>query len=466
MSSVAIEAQAERAAGGFRGRPVAERQFGSRLWHTESFRLAATYAVIFVVSILLFSALVYYTVDSAFRTEALRTADADIATVASAYRSEGIPEAQEVISQNLASTLTSDFLLLERGGKKLAGNLPLMPATAGVVALSQPHRHVLGRGAFLAPDLYVFAGRDLAIMNRAEESILRALAWVFGGALIVAAAGGVMLSRSFLTRMDEITRTCRSIMEGRLTDRIPVRGSHDELDRLAVVINQMLDRIASLMENLKQVSSDIAHDMRTPLTRLRNRLERAGSGDQADYAAALHGALSEADEILALFAALLRIAQIESGSRRAGFAAVDLAALVRHIAEIYRPVAEDSGHDFALEIGEAASIQGDRELLVQLLANLIENAIRHTGAGAGIVLGLGAEGGKPVLFVGDAGPGIPQDQKQKLFRRFSRLEQSRTTPGNGLGLALVAAIADLHSATVTIADNEPGTRVNIHFGGA
>lgn len=439
-----------------------------RLIHTESFRLAAIYAILFLVSFLLFSALVYFTVDAAFRAEALRTADSDIAAVASAYNSEGVSEAEEVISQNLAAPHASDFLVLEQGGKKLAGNLPLLAPEPGIMELSQQGRPVLGRGSFIAPGLYVFAGRDLSIMHSAESGILRALAWIFGGALIVAAAGGVLLSRSFLTRMDAITRTCRAIMEGRFTDRIPTRGGPDELDGLAIVINQMLDRIAILMENLKQVSNDIAHDLRTPLTRLRNHLERAASEAKtpADYAAALSGALGETDEMLALFAALLRIAQIESGSRRAGFANVDLAALLHHVAEIYRPVAEDAGHAFALEIQAAAAIQGDRELLIQLLANLIENAIRHTPPGTAIAMGLGTRAGAPILFVADRGPGIAPDQRQKLFRRFTRLEQSRTMPGHGLGLALVAAIADLHGASVIIADNEPGTRVEVRFGGA
>ena len=248
-----------------------------------------------------------------------------------------------------------------------------------------------------------------------------------------------------------------------------MRGSRDELDRLAIVINEMLDRIAALMENLSQVSSDIAHDLRTPLTRLRHRLERAASDARspADYAAALNGALAETDEMLSLFSGAV-CASPRSGAAAAAPASrsLDLAEPVRHVAEIYRPVAEDSDHDFAVETAPAPPIQGDRELLIQLLANLIENAIRHTPVHTAIALGLEAPGGRPVLFVADRGPGIAEDQREKLFHRFTRLEQSRTTPGHGLGLALVAAIADLHGATVTIADNKPGTRVEIRFGAA
>src|SRR4051812_44726248 len=386
--------------------------FAWRLFHTESFRLAAIYAAIFLASILLFSTLVYYTVDGAFRAEALRTADGNIASIANGYASEGLREALEVIDQDMAAPNASDFFLLEQGGKKLAGNLPAMAPVPGTVTLQVQRRPVLGRGTFLAPGLYVFAGRDLSVMRRTEQSILRTLAWIFGLALILAGLGGTLLSRSFLARMDEITRTCRAIMEGRMADRIPVHGRRDELDQLALVINQMLDRIAALIENLRQISSDIAHDLRTPLTRLRNRLERAGSEakNSADYAAALSGALAETDEMLALFSALLRIAQIESGTRRAGFAAVDLAALLHHVAEIYRPVAEDAGHGFSLETRDTPVIQGDRELLVQLLANLIENAIHHTPPGAAISLGLTCESGKPLLYVADRGPGIPADQ--------------------------------------------------------
>lgn len=437
----------------------------TRIIHTESFRLAAIYAAIFLASILLFSVLVYFTVDAAFRTEALRTADGNIASIANGYAGEGLREAKEVITQDMAAPDASDFFLLQHGAVKLAGNLPAMAPVAGIVSLKAGGRAVLGRGVFLAPGLYVFAGRDLSVMHRTEESILHTLAWIFAGALIVAAFGGALLSRSFLARMDDITRTCRAIMEGRLSDRIPIRGRRDELDSLALVINQMLDRISALMENLRQVSNDIAHDLRTPLTRLRSRLERAGGEARtpAEYAAALNGALSETDEMLALFSALLRIAQIESGSRRAGFSAVDLAGLVNHVAEIYRPVAEDAGHDFMVQTLAVPSVQGDRELLVQLLANLIENAIRHTPPGTPITLGLAVQGEKPLLFVADRGGGIAADQRERLFHRFTRLEQSRTTPGNGLGLALVAAIAELHGAAVAMSDNRPGTRVDVRF---
>lgn len=436
-----------------------------RLFRTESFRLAAIYAAIFIASLLLFSALVYFTVDAAFRAEALATADANIASIASGYSTEGIPEAREVIGQSMAAPSASDFFLLQQGGRKLAGNLPPMAPTAGVVTLRPGGRPVLGRGAFLAPGLYVFAGRDLTIKNRAEASILRSLAWVFVGALFVAALGGAFLSRSFLARMDEITNTCRAIMEGRFADRIRVEGNRGELDRLALVINEMLDRISALMENLKQVSSDIAHDLRTPLTRLRNRLERAAceAKEGPDHLPALTEALAETDGILGLFSALLRISQIESGSRRAGFATIALADLVRHVAEIYRPVAEDAGHAFLLEVAAVPSVQGDRELLIQLLANVIENAIRHTPSGTPITLGLRSQNARPLLFVSDRGPGIPADQREKLFRRFTRLEGSRSALGHGLGLALAAAIADLHGAQLAILDNDPGTRVEMRF---
>jgi signal transduction histidine kinase len=464
MSSAPIEAGFAEGAGD--SPPAKPRPLlPSRLLHAESFRLAVIYASIFLLFILLYSIAVYFSVDAAFRAEALKTADADIATVNGAYVKQGIFEAQEVIEQNLASPRASDIFLLQQNGKKLAGNLPALSPVTGIAIFSVDGLPILGRGTFLAPGLYVFAGRDLTIMRETERGIFSALAWISGGGLLMAAAGGILLSRSFIARMDTITRTCRAIMEGRFTDRIPTKGNHNELDNLALVINAMLDRITTLMENLKQVSSDIAHDLRTPLTRLRNQLERAGNEarNKEEYAAALNGALTETDGILALFAALLRIAQIESGSRKAGFTRVDLEALLHHIAEIYRPAAEDENHPFALDIRAPAAIQGDRELLIQLLANLIDNAIRHTPAGTKIVLGLGRRGTALILSVADTGPGIAVDQREKLFRRFTRLEQSRTTPGHGLGLAMVAAIADLHGATVSITDNRPGTRLDVRF---
>jgi signal transduction histidine kinase len=262
--------------------------------------------------------------------------------------------------------------------------------------------------------------------------------------------GGLAVSRGFLSRTDAIARTCRAIIDGNLNMRIPVRGTQDELDRLSQTINAMLDRIAGLMENVRQVTNDIAHDLRTPVTHLRHRLEyaRLHAAQPADYDKALEAALATSDEILALFAALLRIAQIEGGARRAGFATIDLAELLSHLRDMFGPVADDARHVLTLAGSGAALIRGDRELLVQLFSNLIENAIVHTPAETRIEIALGKDENSARVHVSDDGPGVPEEEHAKLFQPLYRREASRSQPGHGLGLALVKAIAELHDAKI------------------
>jgi signal transduction histidine kinase len=254
-------------------------------------------------------------------------------------------------------------------------------------------------------------------------------------------------------------------MAGQLDSRVPVRKNGDELDRLAANLNAMLDRIQSLMESLKQVSSDIAHDLRTPLARLRQRLETASATAQTveEFRASTDAAIAETEGLLETFSALLRIAQIESGSRRAGFATVDLSEIFLFVATTFTPVAEDQEHRLVSDIEPGATISGDRELLLQLATNLVENAIRHTPRGATIEVKVRRNAEEVVAIVSDDGPGIPVEERAKVFRRFYRLEASRTTPGSGLGLALVAAVAELHDGSTSLLDHRPGLTVEVRF---
>ena len=253
----------------------------------------------------------------------------------------------------------------------------------------------------------------------------------------------------------------------KFNDRIPLRGSGDELDSLSVAINNMLDRIATLLDNIRQVSSDVAHDLRTPLTHLRSRLEEARqkSVTAEDYAAVVTQAIGDTDHLLAIFSALLRISQIESGSRLAAFAEVSLSDLLERIHEMYRPVAEDQHQSLLQDIQKNVQIRGDGELLTQMFSNLIENSIRHTPSGTRILIRLAAAENIVSASIEDGGPGIPAAEHDKVFHRFYRLTSSRSTPGNGLGLALVAAIAGLHNAKIELSDNHPGLRVQVSFEG-
>jgi signal transduction histidine kinase len=247
---------------------------------------------------------------------------------------------------------------------------------------------------------------------------------------------------------------------------VPVRGTGDDLDRLAGTLNRMLDRIGALMESLHQVSSDVAHDLRTPLSRLYQRLEHARTHARSvpDYEAAVDGALREAEGLLDTFSALLRIAQVEGSSPRAGFGRVDLSAVADAIADAYRPDAEEAGHLLAADVAPGLVIHGDQELLTQAAANLVENALRHTPPGTRINVKLsGVPGTGACLAVEDDGPGVEGGDLPRLVHRFYRGERSRTTPGNGLGLSLVAAVADLHGATLHIRNAVPGLRVSLLF---
>jgi len=435
-----------------------------RLLHTESFRLAAIYTAIFVVSVAVLGVTVLAITGSAMRQQIVQYSQADVAAISDGYAHEGLHEAEEVTQQLMVAAGHADFVLLQQNGVRVAGNLPPMATRTGSIEFPSPltpDHVIVGVGANIAPGLYVFSGSDLVFVSAVQERIVKLLLWLFAVSLLVAALGGLLVSRSFVARMDAISRTCRAIMAGNLRDRIAVRGSRDELDNLAIIINAMLDRIAALMDNLRQVSSDVAHDLRTPLTHLRQRLERARGEAQSpqQYAAALDAAIASADEILSLFAALLRIAQIEGGARRAGFAPVDLAALLQKTKEVYGAVAEDAAHALAVQPAAACMIRGDEELLFQLLANLVENAIVHTPAGTRITVALKEDAAQVTLLVSDDGPGIPPEAHGKIFQRFYRADAARSQPGHGLGLALTAAVAELHGGSITAAKPAGGNGV-------
>jgi signal transduction histidine kinase len=450
-----------------------------RIFKTESFRSAALFATLFLILSWVLLGAVYWIVDDTETAALVGAIDADISTVRNGYRAEGLPEAIEVLNQRLGSgkyagaDLPGGYMQIQDAASGTqAGNVQLNALQLGLFRLSVPRNRdhasaaaVLGRGVYIAPGTYLFVGRDTASIAATRARILKAFAWIEGSAMLLAGMGGVFFSLQFMRRIDAIARTCQSIISGKFNDRIALRGSGDELDRLAVAINNMLDRIATLLDNLRQVSSDVAHDLRTPLTHLRNRLEEARQKAVTtdDYAALVTRAIEDTDHLLVIFAALLRISQIESGSRLAAFTALSLSELLERIYEMYRPVAEDAHQVLLHEIQKDVRIRGDAELLTQMFSNLIENAIRHAPPGTRILIRLEASDCTVTAAVEDNGPGIPAAERDKVFRRFYRLTGSRTTPGNGLGLALVAAIANLHTAKIALADNHPGVCLRLSF---
>lgn len=311
----------------------------------------------------------------------------------------------------------------------------------------------------------VMSGRNSHILDETQEIILASLFWGCVATTLLALIGGYIISIGPSRRVDEIAATTRRIVSGRLDLRLPVSRRRDELDRLAGDINAMLARIEILMSSLKQVSTDIAHDLRTPLARLRQRLDtvRRRTRDPKEYEEAIDGALEETDAIIGTFNALLRISQIEAGARKARFRPIDLGQICEKIVDVYAEVAADERHSLEAAAAPDLIVEGDAELLTQLIANLVENAINHVPEPGRISISLDRDGDRAILEVADDGPGIPRDEREKVFRRLYRLDRSRTTPGSGLGLALVAAIAELHGAGIEALDNDPGLRMRIAF---
>ena len=444
----------------------------SRILRSASFRLPLLYAVLFILSAGVLFTTVYWTATAAMQNDMTAVLRSEALQLAEVHRRSGLAGLADQITRriNFRTKGPIFYLLQAPNSRVVVGNLPGMPPVNGVIDF-EPRQDspeaeaerpkLMGFGLTLPDGSFLLVAQDSTRLTDMQHAIVRAFAWASGLALLLAIAGGALLGTNFLRRIDTITRTSRAIMEGDLSARIPVRGTHDEIDQLIVSLNAMLARIQQLMDGLRQVSSDIAHDLRTPLGRLRQQLEdaRERATTTADYQAATEAAIEEADELLATFSALLRIAQVEAGAQRSAFAAFDLSGLVKSLGETYEPVAEDAGHSLDVAVQDGISFTGDRQLLAQLLTNLLENALRHTPEGTRVLLGLARTDSGVEIVVADNGPGIPDAERDKVFDRFYRLDRSRSTAGSGLGLAMVKAIAGLHGLSIRLEDAKPGLRV-------
>jgi signal transduction histidine kinase len=449
-------------------------------YRSTSFRLLAWYAAVFGASVAILLFFVYWIALAALDEQLSDSVERETDVLVELYRGGRLDRVIRAIELRMVDLRPPRryYLLQNAAGERIAGNLPSMDPAEGEMVLPVSHLFpdrgakaddpadaypVVAHGRRLDSGEYLLVGENRFRAVKAQEAIFRAFAWGIAITVLLAAGGGAALGVGFLRRIEEINRTTRSIMDGDLSKRVPASGGGDEMDQLAVNLNAMLDRIQVLMDSLKRVSDDIAHDLRTPLSRLRHRLEAARVKAGSDGEPVIEQSIAELDAILETFSALLRISQIEAGARRAAFSDVSLGQILSTVSEAYAPVAEDRSQRLEAVIDRTLSIHGDRDLLTQMVANLIENAIRHCPAGAGITVGLRQEAGTSILCVADTGPGIPAPEREKVFRRFYRLEASRTTSGSGLGLALVKAVADLHDASVEMADNHPGLRVTVRF---
>ncbi len=446
-----------------------------RLLRTASFRLAALYLVLFVLSSCVLGLAVFVSARSEIEGQMTGRIQAETELLGHEFHSGGLERMVAMVRERARGAGALDYLIEDATGARLAGALPLRealhPGWMSVQILgAQDDDAKSGRLRILVSPLdgglLLAVGDDLGRITEVQEAIARALAWVIGLAALLGTGGGILLSRAFLARVDAITRTAEAIIEGDIKRRVPVRGTGDDLDHLAATLNRMLDRIAALLDSLRQVSSDVAHDLRTPLSRLCQRLEGAllQAKSIADYEIAVEGAIHEAEGLQETFSALLRIAQVEGGSPRGAFRRVDLSAIVETVVEAYQPDLENAGYHLAVEIAPGLQVFGDQELLSQAVANLLENCMRHTPSGTLIKVSVAASPPDGVsLAVQDDGPGVADDDLPRIVQRFYRSEQSRTSPGNGLGLSLVGAVAELHRATLDIRNRGPGLHVALNF---
>ena len=441
-------------------------------WWRGTFGLVALVATGFALATLAIGVFVFETTHEALEMQLSHRIAVETQALIAEGRGGPLGIAKAIRRRNLArSTSSLDYHLVDSAGRTLAGSVSLpVPTMPGYVELLP---FIVNGQARIAQSLTtsipggsrLLVAADRSAIDAIDATVIRLFVVAFGAMLLLGVGAAWFVGLVTRRRLDRIERTALAIIDGDLTRRVPGAGNADEFARVAAALNRMLDRIAALMDNLKQVSSDVAHDLRTPLTRLHNRLEEALTSDDRNYQrSAIEAASAETRELLDVFAALLRIAEVEGLGARAHFADVDLSAFVSDLVETYRPAMEASGHHIETQIAPDVTVAGDRRLLQRLLANLLDNAIVHTPTGTSVSVTLTSIAETPILTVSDDGPGVSPDEADTLLRRFARADRSRSTAGHGLGLAMVAAVAAAHHADVSITAR-PGFAVRLAFVG-
>src|SRR6516162_3040592 len=433
-----------------------------KLLRTTAFKLTLVYLTVFALFAAFLLAYFAWNTRRLITEQITQTVDAEITGLAEQYRQGGIRRLVFVVDARSRRPGSSLYLVTTRAGEGLAGNVGSLSTgileTSGWTEtayrrLDDPdgaEHHALIRVFQLPAGFRLLVGRDLEERERLHDIVIAAGRWSLAVVIVLGVAGGFFVTRRVLKRVDAMTETTRQIMDGDLTGRLPVAGTGDELDRLATNLNAMLERIEALMHGLKEVSDNIAHDLKTPLTRLRNRFE-------------------ESEALIRTFNALLMIARAESGQARDGMTEFDAAEIARGVGELYEPLADDKGILLKVEAPAAAPVHGNRELVSQALANLVDNAIKYgapdggrvNGADGEIVVTAVGESDRILLAVADSGRGIPAADRGRAVERFVRLEQSRSQPGSGLGLSLASAVARLHGGELKLEDNHPGLKTVI-----
>lgn len=448
---------------------------------TTSFRLAAFHLGLFTLSVMVVLAVVYWFTAGFINRHTEETVLREVEELNNALTERGRIGLLRLVSERASDGRTDMIYALTTPSHDIiAGNLANWPAGDAapgwvefdIKTRSDPGRKRQAVAVIIpVPDVgWLLVGHDMTDRYLLRGQLLTGLIWAVSLALAVGTAGAVFMSRRVAERIESINRTIDRITAGSFADRMDVTGSGDEIDRLVMKLNRMLDEIGRLMLGMRQVTDNVAHDLRTPLSRLRARLELAQRDEtlsDAQYTT-LEQAIGEIDRLLGVFNAILTIAAAETGRARTDFEPVDLATLAAEVAELYTPLAEERGLTMDVSAPTAVMVRGSRQLLAQLISNLIENAVKYSPEQGHVAVSAGTEAGRPVLSVADQGPGIPADQRDKVLERFVRLEAHRGTPGHGLGLSLVAAVARLHDADLTLSDagNDaaaPGLKVELRF---
>ncbi len=422
---------------------------------------------------------VYLSTSSYVRSRSDRGIMTEYSSLQGAYERSGRDGLIALIQQRTADKSFADsvYLLVDPSLAVLGGNLKAWPSTATAASgwtefrASEPLPNATTRPLVRAM-LQTFpggdrllVGRDIGDLDSFTDQIKTAMISVAALLFVIAGVASILVTRRTVGRIEQINATSRAIMLSGLDKRIPLRGTHDEWDSVAENLNQMLDRIETLMGEVKQVSDNVAHDLRTPLTRMRGRLEKAYHGQHIgeDDQSLIGDTIADLDAVLRIFSSITRIAHIETQARKGAFRTVNLVEVAGEVVELYDAAAEQDGTRRTVTGDREVLVTGDRDLIFDAIANLVDNAIKHGRAGGEVVVANEIQDGKPVISIADDGPGIPADQYEHVFKRFYRLEHSRYTPGNGLGLSLVAAVARLHGARIEMLDNAPGLKLKLWF---
>jgi heavy metal sensor kinase len=453
-----------------------------RPFRTTAFKLSAIYLAVFTLFAAFLIGYIARNTTEILQLHIQQALDQELTSLAAQYQRGGIGRLAQVVQLRSRQPGASIYLVTDASGRKVAGNVESVPPSvlsqtgsdARIVSYARldeeasgTRRAALVRTVPLADGFRILVGRDVSEIEDLTQVVRRSLVLTAGLMVALGLVSWVFVSRRVLKRIDSIAETSRGIVGGDLSGRLEVTGTGDEFDRLAESLNTMLARIERLMLGLKQVSDNIAHDLKTPLTRLRSRAETAlaHGRSQDELREALQATIEDSDQLIRTFNALLMIARAEAGSSDVEFREFDAAEVARDVFELYEPLAEDAGVRLRLDARGPLTVRANRELISQAIANLVDNAIKYADEGSAnpeVVISVAQNAGSVTVTVADNGAGIPEPDRPRVTQRFVRLEESRSKPGAGLGLSLVSAVAQLHGGELLLRDNKPGLAAILH----